>query len=219
MGVSKRWMLAVCAALAVGAAQADVSGSADNPTKTAVLDMGPGCRIRLIVPESASVSGGRHGRGSGSVTVENPLNLQRKTYIEPFRLRFICHDADSKVVTDGWGKRLSNGEWVASVPEADEVLFKGATRAHQVHAVNASGWAVAVDDVIGEERYRSRKLYYCVIHTVKAVCGHSEMGLLAEIRRNPRHDLTTYALKILRSIEFIDDAVPAAPSASQPVMR
>ncbi|MFN3297568.1 hypothetical protein [Caldimonas sp.] len=217
--MSKRWMLAVCAALAVGAVQADVNRPAAPSIKAVQIDMGPGCRIRLVVPAAARVSGSPERGGSGSVTVENPLGLVTKRYVAPFWLPFICHDADSKVVTDGWGKRLSNGEWVASVPEADEVLFKGATRAHQVHAVNASGWAVAVDDVIGEERYRSRKLYYCVIHTVKAVCGHSEMGLLAEIRRNPRHDLTTYALKILRSIEFIEDAVPAAPSASQPVMR
>ncbi|GIX23871.1 MAG: hypothetical protein KatS3mg122_1102 [Caldimonas sp.] len=148
--------------------------------------------------------------------MENPLGLKRTTYIEPFYLRFICYDADSEVVTQGWGKRASSGEWVASVSPSDEPLFKGALRAHQVHSVNASGWAVAVDDVIGDERYRLRRLYYCVIHEPKAVCGHSEMGLLPDIRRNPKNDLTPYALKILRSIEFIDDATtPAAPAASQ----
>lgn len=41
------------------------------------------------------------------------------------------------------------------------------------------------------------------------------MGLLPHIRRNPRHDLTPYALKILRSIEFLDDAAQAAPAASR----
>lgn len=102
--------------------------------------------------------------GRGGITVENPFNLKRKTYIEPFYLRFTCYDADGEVVTNGWGKRLPSGEWVASVSPSDEPLFNGALRAHQVHAVNASGWAVAVDDVIGDERYRLRRLYYCVIH-------------------------------------------------------
>ncbi|HWP20667.1 MAG TPA: hypothetical protein VNO84_16170, partial [Burkholderiaceae bacterium] len=108
---------------------------------------------------------------------------------------------------------------VASVPPADEPLFKGALHTHQVRAVNASGWAVGVDDVIGDERYRTRTLYYCIIHTSKAVCGDSKMGLLPEIRRNPKHDLTPYALKILRSIEFIDEAAEAARPSSEPASR
>ncbi|PPE65673.1 hypothetical protein C1704_13680 [Caldimonas caldifontis] len=208
-------MVAACTVLATSAATADVRPAPQEPTKTAVLDMGPGCRMSVTVPEAARESGSPEGGGSGSITIENPLNLKRKTYIEPFYLRFICYDADSEVVTNGWGKRLPSGEWVASVSSSDEPLFRGALRAHQVHSVNASGWAVAVDDVIGDERYRLRRLYYCVIHEPKAVCGHSEMGLLTQIRRHPKHDLTPYALKILRSIEFLDDAVQAAPAASR----
>lgn len=216
----RRWIVALGGALALSTAMADVrTPPQEGSIKTATIDMGTGCRIRLNVPSVARVSGGSHGRGSGSVTIENPLHLSQKTYVEPLRLRFICYDPDDEVVTDGWGKRLPNGQWVASVPPADEPLFKGALHTHQVQAVNASGWAVGVDDVIGDERYRTRTLYYCIIHTSKAVCGDSKMGLLPDIRRNPKHDLTPYALKILRSIEFIDEAATPSPVASQPATR
>ncbi len=215
----KRWIVATFAVLSLSAARADVAEAAAEPSKTAVIDMGAGCRIQLTVPGSARVSGSPEGGGSGSVTIENPRRLITKRDIEPFWLPFICYDAHDEVVTDGWGKRLPNGRWVASVPPADEPLFKGALHTHQVQAVNASGWAVGVDDVIGDERYRTRTLYYCVIHTSKAVCGDSKMGLLPDIRRNRKSDLTPYALKILRSIEFIDEAAPPSPVASQPATR
>jgi hypothetical protein len=221
--VVKRWIVGLGAVLALGAGLAEgASTRGPEPTKTALIDMGPGCRIRLQVPQKAGYGGippdgGFPGRGG--ITIENPLNLKRKTYIEPLYLRFFCHDADDPVVTDGWGKRLPSGEWVASVSPSDEPLLKGALRAHQVHSVNASGWAVAVDDVIGDERYRLRRLYYCVIRASKAVCGDSEMGYLPEIRRHPARDLTPYALRILRSIEFVDEAPQAAPTASLPASQ
>jgi hypothetical protein len=217
--VTKRWIVAWNAILIFSVSAADVARHPAEPIKTAVIDMGPDCRIRLAVPRNARVSGSPEGGGSGSATIDEPPRARPKDYLDPLRFRFACHDADSEVVTQGWGKRASSGEWVASVSPADEPLFKGALRMHQVHAVNASGWAVAVDDVIGDERYRLRRLYYCVIHTSKAVCGHSEMGLLPDIRRNMKNDLTPYALKILRSIEFIEHPAQAAPAASQPASQ
>ncbi len=228
MGVSKRWMLAVCAALAVGAAQADVSGSADNPTKTAVLDMGPGCRIRMEVPQKAGYGAvppqdGFPGRGG--ITIENPLNLQRKTYIEPFYLRFFCHDADQEGLSESAPVRYDGvlGAWhkdmqklYALYTQPDEAFRRTLDRAVRVYdmtSVNAQGFAFTLDDVIGDERGRLRHFRYCLFKGVKAICGQTHVGLLADIRRNPRHDLTTYALKILRSIEFIDEAAAGGPLA------
>ncbi|MCK9194185.1 MAG: hypothetical protein M0P19_09975, partial [Nevskia sp.] len=70
------------------------------------------------------------------------------------------------------------------------------------------GWAVTVDDTIGEERNRGRRLHYCLIHQPKALCGTGDMGYLSDF---PKGDLTAYSLKILSSIEFIDDE-PLSPS-------
>ncbi|GIX23872.1 MAG: hypothetical protein KatS3mg122_1103 [Caldimonas sp.] len=102
-------------------------------------------------------------------------------------------------------------------PEFKRTLDR-AVRFFELRSVNATGYAVTQDDVIGDERGRRRVLDYCLFHKAKAVCSSfdTRMGYVPDIRRNPKNDLTPYALKILRSIEFIDDATtPAAPAASQ----
>ncbi len=102
--VVKRWMVAACTVLATSAATADVRPAPQEPTKTAVLDMGPGCRIKLQVPSVAEYGavGPKPGyEGEGGITIENPLNLKRKTYIEPLYLRFFCHDADVEALSRG----------------------------------------------------------------------------------------------------------------------
>jgi hypothetical protein len=234
--VVKRWIVALGAVLALSAAMADVRVSTpEEPTKIAVLDMGPGCRIRLRVPQKAGYGGippesGFPGRGG--ITIENPLNLSRKTYIEPFRLRFTCHSADPEALSESaplrydaysqtWRKDMQKLYDLYVEPDA---AFKRqldrAVRIYEMRSVNADGFAFTLDDVIGDERGRLRYFRYCLFKASKAICGQTDVGLLTDIRRHPKHDLTPYALKILRSIEFIDDATtPAAPAASQPASR
>jgi hypothetical protein len=233
--VVRRWIVAMGGALALSTAIADVRVSAPKePTKIAVLDMGPGCRIQLIVPRSARVSGSPEGGGSGSVTIENPRRLVTKRYIEPFWLGFICHDADPQELSKGlpvrydpeakvWRRDMqnlydSNGfELDAEVKKA----LEGAVRFYELRSVNASGFAVTQDDVIGDENTRRRVLDYCLFHEKKAVCSSfdTRMGYLPQIRQQPQHDLTPYALKILRSIEFIDEAAEAVRPSSEPASR
>ncbi|WP_156824684.1 hypothetical protein [Caldimonas manganoxidans] len=232
--VVKRWMVAACTVLATSAATADVRPAPQEPTKTAVLDMGPGCRIQLQVPQKAGYGGippesGFPGRGG--ITIENPLNLKRKTYIEPLYLRFFCYDADPQALSKGlpvrfdphanvWRRDMQN-LYESNGFELDDDFKKTLERGvrfYELRSVNASGFAVTQDDVIGDENKRRRVLDYCLFHDKKAVCSSfdTRMGYVPDIRRNPKNDLTPYALKILRSIEFIDDATtPAAPAASQ----
>ena len=222
-------MVAACTVLATSAATADVRPAPQEPTKTAVLDMGPGCRMSVTVPEAARESGSPEGGGSGSITIENPLNLKRKTYIEPFYLRFICHDADPEALSQSaplrydaraqtWRKDMQKlyDLYIEPSPSFKRALDR-AVRIHEMKSVNAQGFAYTLDDVTGEESTRRRVLYYCLMHGPKAVCNSfdTRMGYLPDIQRNPRNDLTPYALKILRSIEFLDDAVQAAPAASR----
>ena len=225
-------MVAACTVLATSAATADVRPAPQEPTKAAVLDMGPGCRIKLQVPSIAEYGAVRPKpgyEGEGGITIENPLKLKRKTYIEPFYLRFICHDADPEALSQSaplrydaraqtWRKDMQKlyDLYIEPSPSFKRALDR-AVRIHEMKSVNAQGFAYTLDDVTGEESTRRRVLYYCLMHGPKAVCNSfdTRMGYLPDIQRNPRNDLTPYALKILRSIEFLDDAVQAAPAASR----
>lgn len=232
--VVKRWIVGLGAVLALGSGLAEgASTRGPEPTKTALIDMGPGCRIQLVVPKAAVVSGGRHGRGSGSVTVENPLHLKRETYIEPFYLAFICHDADPEALSEGdplsydasthtWRKDMEKLYGLYVDPDrAFKKKLDQAVRIYEMKSVNAQGFAYTLDDVTGEESTRRRVLHYCLFRDKKAVCSgwDTRMGYLPEIRRHPARDLTPYALRILRSIEFVDEAPQAAPTASQPASQ
>jgi len=86
------------------------------------------------------------------------------------------------------------------------------TLVYDVRAVNSQGWALTQEDLIGDEDNRTRHLTYCLIHPPKALCGEGEVGYLKD---GPKADLTEYALRILRSIEFLDDE-PAKPEAAPP---
>ena len=230
--VVRRWIVALGGALALSTAMADVrTPPQEGSIKTATIDMGTGCRIRLNVPSAARVSGGSHGRGSGSVTIENPLHLSQRTYVEPLRLRFICHDADPEALSESaplrydapsqtWQKEMQKlyGLYTDPDPSFKRQLDR-AVRIYEMKSVNAAGFAFTLDDVIGDERGRIRYFRYCLFRGPKAICGQTDVGLLVDIRRNPKHDLTPYALKILRSIEFIDEAATPSSVASQPATR
>lgn len=124
-----------------------------------------------------------------------------------------CFDSDDGTVRHGWAKfEEAQQRWQVSLPPEDEELFAGKTRIYQLTNSNASGWVVTIDDATGEEFGRRRMLHYCLIHPPKALCGSGEMGYIEDIRRHPKNDLTPYALKILRSIEFLDE--PGKPDGA-----
>jgi hypothetical protein len=89
------------------------------------------------------------------------------------------------------------------------------TVVYDIQAVNSQGWAMTQEDLIGDESIRRRMLHYCLIHSPKALCGEGEVGYLKDGRKG---DLTDYALKILRSIEFLEDE-PPAPEATAPATQ
>lgn len=92
-------------------------------------------------------------------------------------------------------------EWVKKYADADHF--------YELTTGTATGFAITRDDVIGDESRRERHLHYCLIREPKAICGQGVMGSLEDIKKNPRIDLTPYALQILRSIEFLDEEQPS----------
>lgn len=189
-------------------------------SKSASANMAPGCNIRLQVPPDARVTSSPENRGSGGITVPNPRHLVSKEYIEPFYVGFACYDATAEIVGAGpvkfdeekkkWVRHFPNrlkGEGVEYSAEENLELDR-AIHFYELTTVNADGYAYTEDDLIGDEGARHRKLHYCLIHPPKALCGTGDMGYLSDL---PKGDLTAYSLKILSSIEFIDDE-PLSPS-------
>ncbi len=178
---------------------------AQDSWRQAVMDMAPGCRIRVSVPADAQVGFGRENRGSGSIRITHPPRAKKLSYEEPLTLGFICLDIANEAVQSGWATKNIEGSWRLNLSPHDKTYYKPCNIAvYEVANPNASGWAVHVDDMIGEKRGRRRQLFYCVTHKEKAVCGDSFMGYLPEINRHSNNDLTPYALRILRSIEFLE---------------
>ena len=110
-----------------------------------------------------------------------------------------------------WTKDLN--AWFDSWQPTNEErkIADKATRVMNIQAINSKGFAQLTDDTIGDEIGRRRNMNFCLFHPPKALCGQGTVAMLAD---GPKGDLTKYALEILRSIEFLEDATtnPAAPS-------
>lgn len=83
---------------------------------------------------------------------------------------------------------------------------------YPLNNINSQGFAYTQDAITGDEDHRERILHYCLVKPPKALCGQGVMGSLNTIKKN---DLTSYALKILRSIEFIEDEFPSGSADPQ----
>ena len=202
-------------------AQAD--DSAFKKTKLLVANMGPGCNVRLNIPVKAEFPvtySKDSGRGGAGLTLENPFSLNNaEHYIYPFYFGFICYASDEGIVDAAEVQfDTQRQEWVLDVDKriasmgttwSEEQMaewhrvFPLVIKVYQLNTINANGYAITEDEMIGDEEFRQRHLSYCLIHGPKALCGHGAMGYL---EAGEEGDLTPYALQILRSIEFIDDA-------------
>jgi hypothetical protein len=79
---------------------------------------------------------------------------------------------------------------------------------HQIKTKTGHGWLATHDETYGEENSRIRNLVYCVFHDERAICGSSNVGYLESIRSNPIADRTPYVLRMVKSIEFLEDVLP-----------
>ena len=142
-----------------------------------------------------------------------------KYFAEKFPVNLICYHDDG-IVQRGWARfDAASQTWQPNLDPEEKAQLKGAFHFYPLQAANKSGWAVTVDDMTGDENGRRRTLHYCLLNPPKALCGNGDVGYLKDGRKG---DLTEYALRILRSIEFLPDdpttadgqAAPAAPESS-----
>jgi len=174
---------------------------------TTVANFGPGCRIRIARPEASEFSIGYRPEGErgGGALILRGLRLFPGEWI----LGLSCYPSDEEHVRNGWAVPASNGGWRSNDNESSlEMVRLNALSFHDLISVNARGWAVSVDDTTGDERFRQRTLFYCIVRGPKAICGNNDMGYLRDIRHDRRADMTPQAIRLLRSIEFLEDAPP-----------
>jgi len=158
------------------------------------------------------------------------LTLDEYALKEKVTFNFICYKSSSKDLFDGEPIEYNKQEnrWVRDIPgyirysyalsgedELKELSRKldKAIRLYNLRLVNAQGYAYTQEDIIGDEAGRVRRLHYCLIHPPQALCGTGDMGYLSD---GPKADLTAYSLKILSSVEFLDDIPAAAESTPNP---
>lgn len=205
--------------------------SAQDSWRRVLMDMAPGCRIQMSVPIGAQAGFGKANRGSGGVSIEHPPRTTKLPYRYPLTFTFICYDAaDDLTAQDPVRFDHTKNKWVRDMrpyfdrfpeglPPQRQKIFDRAILFHELQTVNAQGFAFTEDDLAGDESGRRRQMSYCIFHMQKAICGESTMALISMIRQHPGNDLTPLALRILRSIEFLDDHDTGSrpdPAASGP---
>ena len=129
----------------------------------------------------------------------------------------MCYSSSESDVREDWAVPTFDGKWRLNFDrDTQQSLPAGVLRFYELTAKNSRGWAVAVDDIIGDERLRQRRLSYCLIREPKAICGGGDMGYLRDFRRHKDADLTPRMLDLLRSIEFLEDAPPTVEPVHRP---
>ncbi|WP_157378212.1 hypothetical protein [Burkholderia ubonensis] len=114
--------------------------------------------------------------------------------------------------------------WAAYyVDDRDRKLLAPVTRIYSLASLNGDGFVRVTDDIVGEPSQRTRALSYCLFHDNKAICGEGQVMRLTE----PKYNFLPAALKVLRSVQFVDDhsrdqtidTLPDATGASAPVEK
>lgn len=185
------------------------------PLTPVIANMGQGCRIKIHLPAQANYKfnyAGYDDKGNINPSWLNGslgFNLFHPPHLNDYwNLGFTCYSKDAELAKDDlivWGETAER--WI---PNPDGWPVPPAMRftIYEIKTPNASGWAHTTDDTAVAEERAERRLRYCIFHDERAICGGSTVGNLLTISRHPLADRTPYVLKILRSIEFLDDAPP-----------
>ena len=92
---------------------------------------------------------------------------------------------------------------------------------YQIKNHTNQGWLTTYDNTFGGrefQKFHLRNLEYCVFHNDRAICGRrNAVGHLKTIQNHPLADRTAYVLKMVKSIEFLEDVQPSLGNdVSQP---
>jgi len=210
----KPWLAFVLVSIAISA-NAGPSSKPTYPTlEPVVANMGPGCRVRLSIPNESRYSSNYIGYTDQGVKNsswrEGGLGFHRGQL--PYRsdewhFGLTCYSTDADQPRNEWVVFDSKKQLWTVNPANTDIIPEQHLKVYQVKTPNAQGWAYTDDDTAVE--FPDRRMQYCVYHGDKAICGDTDVGAIKTIRRHPLADRTPYVLKILNSIEFLEDSPPS----------
>jgi hypothetical protein len=192
----------------------------DSPT-VRQINMGAGCDIRLVDLYHGETESGLPSKG-GYTKIPPPV----PSSLKELKLSWICISSDdSRVGFHGMAAPDPyTGQWIldwsriigsAETQHEERWLYRwyGAKyKLIQLKATNSSGYAI-IDSTQTDSGTLPAKsdrraqgagpvlLSFCLVRPPKALCGQGHVG---QRQDGLKGDLTPYALKIIRSIEFVD---------------
>jgi hypothetical protein len=196
--------------------------------KRAQADMGKGCNISINLPVSKEgwLVGGAATRSGGlgvsplpeswkSKLSELYIDLNCKTAIEPDAegAKLIDSGAKYNRQTKQWEKHLDS--WFSPsdlIDPESRVDADKETRLINLQAIDSRGYAQLTYQSFGDEWFRLRQMYFCLFKAERALCGQGNVAYLGD---GARGDLTPHVLKILKSVQFLDDVSEATPEATK----
>lgn len=210
-------LIATCAVICiafVGVAHAHAAELIKEKKSTVKSTKGKTCQIRITDP-----FGGKLTESSYELT-DLPY---KKTNVEYLSLYLECASSDDADAAKRFVYAIfdvQHGTWqpdFTSLSEEDLALLKPVTRIFSLKAINSSGVGVTQDAVNGDSKQRSRAFTFCLRHPPVMLCGSTSTIAYPYYSKS---GVMPYALRILSSLEFVDDrengANPIAPSVVLP---
>ncbi len=174
-----------------------------------VANLGAGCRIKLDIPKQARLSQGYENsdhRGAAGFSIKISPNFSNNG---EWGVDFNCFKTNEKDFQESWKNRSPKTTAKLKTNSGKKIFTNNASEYFiRIQAVNAQGWALTFDDTAGEEEFRTRHLKYCIKNERSAICGSSDIGYLEYLGNRKNIDMQSVTLKILESIEFLEDAPP-----------
>lgn len=217
MKIANLWLI-ITFLLVTGCVEAKQTAKTEySPSETNIVNLGPGCRIKIDLPSNGVVTQSylaepSRSTGGGKMTLIVKLPGFRNAQET---LGLSCFYSESEAVTNRLVVRdTASGQWRLT---DEQRMYYGMTAGvpplYTVESVNADGWAVRY---AGEGEFPELVLDFCLFHGQRAICGSFGVGWeKRSIRRlgngsyqtiyRPVVDHSPYALQLLRSVQFIDD--------------
>ncbi len=180
--------------------------------ESTIADLGPGCRIKISIPKLTNLAQGYQSnqhRGVAGFSIKMPPYPHFSNGGE-WGFTFNCYQTKEEQFQRIWDE-ISPKDGVKFTIRSRRKTFIAEDGGNfiSLQAVNAVGWAVTYDDTAGDERFRSRHLSYCIRNESNAICGNSDIGYIEYLENKKNIDIQSAAIRILESIEFLEDAAPS----------
>ena len=185
--------------LLVAAAKAHAGELIEEKKSTVVSTEGKTCPIRITDPFGGKLT------ESGYDLIGLP---HKETNVEVLSLYLECASSDDADATRRFvyaNFDVKHGRWqpdFTSLSHEDFALLKPVTRIFPLKATNSSGVGVTQDAVNGDPKQRSRAFTFCLRHPPVMLCGGTSTIAYPYYSKS---GVMPYALRILKSLEFVDD--------------